>query len=218
MIINSIKPVGPALFFGEDAEVAESAIAFQEALAALIQGHAAMRDSDVVLSCRAGVFLPGYYRPEVRWSICVYSGDVLIAVVWVVNDVWPFLATNFNIIIAETVSSGVDLQRAFDDGQLGGTRPLVCLYICVEDCLESRLVGPGPASPEDYPQGIVGRSYLRTYQEFCRRLLSSGLYDVACFATSARTSEGVQLYYPVPEFSLDALESKISEYASQRPK
>lgn len=92
MICETVKP---AVFFGEDSEIASSAIRVQEALAGLIEGHDAVQEAEISMHCRSGINLPGYYRPTVRWPIAVYAESAVAAVVWAVIDSWPFLAKNW---------------------------------------------------------------------------------------------------------------------------
>jgi hypothetical protein len=204
----------PAWFFGEDREFAPTALNLQERLAEGIEYEVTVA-TGAGLSCQAGAMVPGYYRPEVRWSVGAYSGGVLTAVAWQVTDSWPYLARNFHLMIAEAVSSAVELQQAFQAGLLGETKPLACCFFCIHDCQGSRLTGPGPVSGGD-EQSIAGKSYLDTYLACCRRLLSSGLYDTACFTTYDASSGNAQLSYPVAELSLTPFLAKIGEHATRQ--
>lgn len=84
------ETVTPAMFFGEDREIAVAATGFEEALAGLIEDHEVIRQSAPALTCRSGISLPGYYRPAVRWPIGVYSRSVLTAIVWATTEPCPF--------------------------------------------------------------------------------------------------------------------------------
>jgi hypothetical protein len=211
------ETVTPAMFFGEDREIAVAATGFEEALAGLIEDHEVVRESVPGLSCRSGISLPGYYRPTVRWPVGVYSRSVLAGVVWAMTEPWPFLAKDFDLIATAAVSSATDLQRAFQQGMIGETKPLACCYICVEDCPESRLTGPAVDRAGVIDPAFAGMSYLGSYEAFCHRLLDSGLYDAACFSTRTRTDHGVRVGYPAPRLSFTTLLSKISDHGSRLP-
>jgi hypothetical protein len=139
---------------------------------------------------------------------------MLTAVVWAVTEPWPFLARNFQLVVAEAVSSAADLRQAYQSGLLDAVKPLACCYICIEDCMESQLAGPADANASVADAASGSLSYLDTYEAFCRRIMASGLYDAACFATCTRADEGLRVSYPASDLSFATLASNIAERAS----
>jgi len=199
-----------------DAEVEASEAKLHEAFAGFIEERAG--EYGAVLTCRSGTFLPGYYRPTVRWPVGVYSGDTLAAVVGMSSEPWPSLAMNFGPVVEEAIASATDLRHAYQEGLLGTVMPLACYYTCIEDHLESRLMGPVSGRDAAVNPAFADLTYRDAYRVFCQRLMATGHYDVVCYATRDRTDLGGPFRYPDPELTFAALVARISSHVSQLPK
>ena len=203
------ETVTPAIFFGEDREIAVAATGFEEVLAGLIEAHEVIRQSAACTDrCRSGLacrLLPAHC-PLARRRVFPQRASGCLG-----DD--RALALSRQELgsdrAAAAVSSATDLQRAFQQGMIGETKPLACCYICVENCPESRLTGPPPTARVSLTRRLRACLILGTYEGFCHRLLDGGLYDAACFATRTRTEQGVRVGYPAPRLSFTTLLSKI---------
>lgn len=135
---------------------------------------------------RAGVELPGYYRPTKKWDLVVVAQDRLVAAIELKSQVGPSFSNNFNNRTEEAIGNAVDVWRAYEEGTFGSVRPWLGYVFLLEETGKSITpvrVAPGVFRPEPI---FDGTSYKDRYAILCRRLVRERLYDAACFVTSSR--------------------------------
>lgn len=149
---------------------------------------------------RAGVELPGFYRPTKKWDLVVVSGGRLVAAIELKSQVGPSFGNNFNNRTEEAIGNAVDVWRAYEEGTFGTVRPWLGYVFLLEETQRSvtpvRVAG-GVFRPEPIFQDT---SYKDRYGILCRRLVRERLYDAACFVTSSR-EPGSPVHQPDDELS-----------------
>lgn len=162
---------------------------------------------------RAGVELPGYYRPTKKWDLVVISRGRLVAAVEMKSQVGPSFGNNFNNRTEEAIGNAVDVWRAYEEGTFGSVRPWLGYVFLLEEAPKSIVpvrVARGVFRPEEI---FDGTSYKDRYAILCRRLVRERLYDAACFVTSSR-EPGSPIHQPDNELSFANLIAAIAGRAA----
>lgn len=162
---------------------------------------------------RAGVELPGYYRPTKKWDLIVVSRDRLVAAVEMKSQVGPSFGNNFNNRTEEAIGSAVDVWRAYEEGTFGPVRPWLGYVFLLEETYRSVVpvrVARGVFRPE---QVFAGTSYKDRYGILCRRLVRERLYDAACFVTTSRQPDS-PIHQPLDELSFTNFAAAIAGRAA----
>jgi hypothetical protein len=135
---------------------------------------------------RAGVELPGYYRPTKKWDLVVISHGRLVAAIELKSQVGPSFGNNFNNRTEEAIGNAVDVWRAYEEGTFGAVRPWLGYVFVLEEAPKSVTpvrIAAGVFRPEVIFQDT---SYKDRYGILCQRLVRERLYDAACFVTTSR--------------------------------
>lgn len=82
---------------------------------------------------RAGVELPGYYRPTKKWDLVVFSRNRLVAAIELKSQVGPSFGNNFNNRTEEAIGNAVDVWRAYEEGTFGAVRPWLGYVFLLEE-------------------------------------------------------------------------------------
>jgi hypothetical protein len=149
---------------------------------------------------RAGVELPGYYRPTKKWDLVVISGGRLVAAIELKSQVGPSFGNNFNNRTEEAIGNAVDVWRAYEEGTFGAVRPWLGYVFLLEETRRS-ITPVRVASGVFRPEVIFhDTSYKDRYGILCKRLVRERLYDAACFVTSSREPDS-PIHQPYDELS-----------------
>ena len=146
--------------------------------------------SDEEIRFRAGVELPGFYRPTKKWDVVVVRKARLCAAIELKSHVGPSFGNNFNNRTEEAVGSSVDLRRAFQQGILGLHPPWLGWVILVEDTAHStRPVGIKSSSFKPDPI-FENTSYEDRYRILCERMILEQKYDATSLILAPRATDG----------------------------
>lgn len=158
---------------------------------------------------RAGIHLPGYYRPSKRWDLVVVDQGHLVAAVEFKSQVGPSFGNNFNNRAEEAIGNAVDVWRAYEAGAFGSVRPWLGYVFLLEK--SERSTKEVSLAEGVFPVDPVFRhtSYQDRYRIMCRRLVEDGLYDAACFVTSSQNPDE-PIHQPDPELSFANLTAAIA--------
>jgi hypothetical protein len=159
-----------------------------------------------------GMELPGFYRPTKNWDLVVIEGDVLVAAIELKSQVGS-VSNNFNNRTEEAIGNAIDLRRAYEAGLLGRVPPWLGYVFVLEESPQSNNPVRIASTPFNTDEVFAGTSYRDRYQVLCRRLVSDGLYDAACFVTASRIP-GARMTQPEPALSFAALQEAIAERAA----
>ena len=162
---------------------------------------------------RAGVELPGYYRPTKKWDLVVISNDRLVAAIELKSQVGPSFGNNFNNRTEEAIGNAVDVWRAYEEGTFGAVRPWLGYVFLLEETPRSITpvrVAQGVFRPEPIFQDT---SYKDRYGILCQRLVRERLYDAACFVTSSRDPDS-PINQPYDELSFANFTAAIAGRAA----
>jgi hypothetical protein len=159
-----------------------------------------------------GMELPGFYRPTKNWDLVVIEGDVLVAAIELKSQVGS-VSNNFNNRTEEAIGNAIDLRRAYEAGLLGRVPPWLGYVFVLEESPQSNNPVRIASTPFNTDEVFAGTSYMDRYQVLCRRLVSDGLYDAACFVTASRIP-GARMTQPDPALSFAALQEAIAERAA----
>jgi hypothetical protein len=160
-----------------------------------------------------GVELPGFYRPTKKWDLVVIDNGVLVAAIELKSQVGPSFGNNFNNRTEEAIGNAVDLRRAYEAGSLGRVPPWLGYVFLLEEAPRSTVPVRVAATPFQTDSAFSNMSYKERYQILCRRLVSDGLYDAACFVTSAKDPE-LPIHEPDQALSFNAFGSAIAARAA----
>lgn len=156
-----------------------------------------------------GMELPGFYRPTKNWDLVVFEGDILVAAIELKSQVGS-VSNNFNNRTEEAIGNAIDLRRAYEAGLLGRVPPWLGYVFVLEESPQSSNPVRVGSTPFTTDAAFSGTSYRDRYQILCRRLVSDGLYDAACFATSSRIP-GSRIGQPDPALSFAAFQEAIAD-------
>jgi hypothetical protein len=165
---------------------------------------------------KAGVILPGHFRPSKQWDVVVMSGERLIAAVELKSLGGPSFGNNANNRCEEALGSGLDLAVAQREGLLGpGATPFIGYFILVEDEEKSRNP-PKRGNPSIHFQGdpvFKSASYQQRMRILCERMMQERLYSAASVMSSTATGKRSGSYADLsPETSFERLVSKLNGY------
>jgi hypothetical protein len=115
------------------------------------------------IKTRAGLELPGYFRPEKKWDLLVVADDQLVIAVEFKSQVGPSFGNNYNNRVEEAVGNATDLWTAFREQRLGPTRPFLGYFFLLED--EPRVHVPVHSNEPYFPIDPIfqNASYSRRY-------------------------------------------------------
>lgn len=113
------------------------------------------------------------------------------------SHVGPSFGNNFNNRIEEALGNAIDIEHAYQEGDLGPVRPWLGFVLLLEEAPGSTRKGTPRSSTLPVNSAFAGTSYKDRYAIFCRRLVQRKLYDAACFVTSSQDDERV--HEPDPE-------------------
>lgn len=146
--------------------------------------------SDTEIRLRAGVELPGYYRPLKKWDVVVVRDGRLCAALEMKSQVGPSFGNNFNNRSEEAIGSSTDFWVAYREGVLGAQQPWIGYFLLVEDAPRSNSpVRLAKAVFEPMPV-FRGTSYMQRYAILCRRLVLERNYSSAALIASPRGPTG----------------------------
>jgi hypothetical protein len=147
---------------------------------------------------RAGIELPGYYRPTKKWDLVVVDRERLVAAVEFKSQVGPSFGNNFNNRIEEALGSATDVWRAYENGAFGTVRPWLGYIFLLEEAVESTT--PVRIANTAFPVDPIFKdtSYKDRYRILCQRLVRERMYDAACFVT-ASNDPSQPVHQPDPE-------------------
>lgn len=157
---------------------------------------------------RAGVELPGYYRPTKKWDLVVISQGRLVAAIEMKSQVGPSFGNNFNNRTEEALGNASDLWTAYREGAFGNDRPAPWLgwVMMLEDCAGSASkVAIAEPHFKVFPE-FRGTSYRDRYQILLRKLMLEKLYNAAAFITATDVGGGKGQYSePARDLSMRVL-------------
>lgn len=129
--------------------------------------------------------LPGFYRPVKDWDVVIVHRGALVAAIELKSQVGS-LGNNFNNRAEEAIGMGEDLRVAYREGRFGRrSRPFVGYLTLVEDSAASTRPVRARSRHFEVDPAFDGASYVRRYDELCRRLVHEGLYDAATVLLSS---------------------------------
>lgn len=139
---------------------------------------------------KAGVEIPGFYRPTKKWDVVVFREERLCAAIELKSQVGPSFGNNFNNRTEEAIGNSVDVWRAFQAGVLGAHPPWLGYLFFLEDAPGStRPVGLAKAVFEPDPI-FSDTSYADRYRILCQRMVLERNYNAATFLLAPRSTEG----------------------------
>jgi hypothetical protein len=151
---------------------------------------------------KAGVEIPGFYRPTKKWDVVVYRNERLCAAVELKSQVGPSFGNNFNNRTEEALGNSVDLWRAFQAGVLGAHPPWLGYLFFLEDAPGStRPVGLAKAVFEHDPV-FNDTSYADRYRILCQRMVLERHYNAATLLMSPRSMQGT-FREPSPDLRIE---------------
>lgn len=161
--------------------------------------------------------IPGYYRPEKKWDMLVFSNGQLIAALEFKSQVGPSFGNNANNRVEEAVGSAEDVWKAYREQRFGpGPRPFLGYLFLLEDCpkvhASVKLNQPYFAVDPVFVTSAGGTSYAQRYEILCRRLMHENLYSAACLllATNATPTAITQ---PAPDLTFRWLLAGLVKHA-----
>jgi hypothetical protein len=165
---------------------------------------------------KAGLQIPGFFRPTKEWDLLVVKDDQLIVALEAKSQVGPSFGNNFNNRTEEALGSSLCLWTAFRDGAFNKTvKPWLGYVFLLEDCPRSR----SPVSVSEphfkvFPE-FVNASYSKRYELFCRKLVRERNYDAAAFLTSEEVT-GLQGIYgePAEDLSMKLFAKGLTAHVS----
>jgi Restriction endonuclease XhoI len=159
-----------------------------------------------------GMELPGFYRPTKNWDLVVVERGILVAAIELKSQSGS-VSNNFNNRTEEAIGNALDLRRAYQAGSLGGVPPWLGYVFVLEESPKSNSPVRVASTPFGTDEAFRHTSYQDRYQILCRRLVSDGLYDAACFVTTSRVA-GSRITHPDPSLSFSALQAAIADRAA----
>lgn len=138
---------------------------------------------------KAGIVLPGFYRPTKEWDLLVVQDDVLVAAIELKSQVGPSFSNNFNNRIEEAIGNAVDVWRAYEEGTFGAVRPWLGYVFLLEEAVKSTSKVALPSTVYPVESVFEDTSYKDRYGIFCDRLVKERMYDATWFFTA--TSAGL---------------------------
>jgi hypothetical protein len=163
---------------------------------------------------KAGIGLPGYYRPAKKWDVVVVDGGLLVAAIEFKSHVGPSFGNNFNNRIEEAIGSAADVWRAYQAGTFGGLRPWLGYFMLLENAPASTRPVAVPATVLPAEAVFARSSYQERYRILCQRLLRERLYDAVCLLVAPRGPDSF-VTEPDPELGFAAFASRLAGRAME---
>ena len=150
--------------------------------------HAAGFSRDEV-RLKAGIELPGYFRPQKRWDMIVVRGNRLCAALELKSQVGSF-GNNFNSRSEEAIGNSTDFWTAFREGRLGKETPWPGYFFFLE--LAEKSIRPVGLKPSLFPPFKIfqGTSYAQRYAILCERSVMEHKYTRTALVLSPRGNAG----------------------------
>lgn len=145
-------------------------------------------DVEIFDQGRAGLTVPGFFRPVKNWDLLVMRQGRLLALFEFKSQAGSF-GNNFNNRVEEAIGNAVDVKTAFREGVFGDApKPFMGYVFVLEECEGStrpvNFSSPHfPARPE-----FKNTSYAARYDLFCRKLVLEELYGAAALVLTQEES------------------------------
>ena len=169
---------------------------------------------DIVVTGKAKLTIPGYFRPTKMWDALVVYKRHLVAAFELKSQVGPSFGNNFNNRSEESIGSAVDFWTAHrengfrvvgDDGpiELENSKPPFLGYLMLlEECSGSTSpVRVDESHFKIFPE-FVGSSYAKRYQLLIERLVAEKWYSSASLILSERHGGALGGHYSSPNDTL----------------
>ncbi len=165
------------------------------------------------IKTRAGLELPGYYRPEKKWDLLAIADGQLIVALEFKSQVGPSFGNNYNNRVEEAIGNATDIWTAFREGLLGDSRPLLGYFFLLEDT--ARVHTPVRLKNRYFPidPAFKDVSYSQRYALLCQRLVLERLYDVTCLTLATNSTETV-VTHPVPVLDFERFAAHLQGHVS----
>ena len=141
--------------------------------------------------------LPGFFRPTKQWDLVVVHKGTLVATIEFKSQVGSF-GNNYNNRIEEAIGNALDLHTAYREGYFEpSASPWLGYLMVLQESPKS--LSPVKTKEPHFKvyEDFRGSSYVRRYEEFCKRLVRERLYNSACLVTSNK-SQGSRGWYREP--------------------
>ncbi len=173
-----------------------------------------IQSENIIVTGKAKLTIPGYFRPTKMWDALVVYKRHLVAAFELKSQVGPSFGNNFNNRSEESIGSAVDFWTAHRESgfrssnrnelfELADSKPPFLGYLMLlEDC-------PGSTSPvrvdeshfKIFPE-FIGSSYAKRYQLLVERLVAEKWYSSASLLLSSRDEGGRAGTYSSPTDTL----------------
>jgi hypothetical protein len=163
---------------------------------------AGISDATIYRKGRAGVTLPGFFRPTKQWDLVVVAHDSLLAAIELKALCGPSFGNNYNNRVEEALGSSTDIWTAYREGAFESSpRPFVGYLLLLEEAVGStRTVGVSEKHFDVFPE-FRDASYAKRCEESLRKLVRERCYDAACLILSDRKA-GTRGRYSEPAVDL----------------
>lgn len=171
-------------------------------------------DEDIIVSGRANLTIPGYFRPTKMWDSIVLFKGRLVAAFELKSQVGPSFGNNFNNRSEESIGSATDFWTAHrenvflrDDGSVSFDKrdskpPFLGYLVLLEDCPSSTsAVKVDEVHFKTFPE-FKNSSYAQRYTILIERLVAERLYTSGCLMLSERESGANTGEYSSPKDTL----------------
>ena len=158
-------------------------------------------ETDIHVTARSDVTIPGFYRPTKEWDLLVICDDRLVAAIEFKSQVGSF-GNNFNNRVEEAIGNATDLKTAFREGAFGeSARPFLGYFFVLEECAEStRPVSFSSPHFAAFPE-FEETSYAARYDILCRKLVQEELYDAAALVLTDQAAAKTGKYRSLDELT-----------------
>lgn len=170
---------------------------------------------NIVVTGKARLTIPGYFRPTKMWDALVVYKRHLVAAFELKSQVGPSFGNNFNNRSEESIGSAVDFwtahrESAFraEDGSdalelADGKPPFLGYLMFLEDCPGSTSrVRVDESHFKIFPE-FIDSSYAKRYQLLVERLVAEKWYSSASLILSNRDEGGSSGTYSSPTETLE---------------
>ncbi len=158
---------------------------------------------------KAGLVLPGHFRPSKQWDIVVMHQGRLLAALELKSLGGPSFGNNANNRCEEALGSGYDFSVAQREGLFGaGANPFIGYFILVEDEENSRrpAVRGNPSIHFQNDPIFKAASYQERMRILCERMVQERLYTAAATLATLPTAKNTGTYN---DFSRDTSLNKL---------
>lgn len=159
-------------------------------------------NENIIVTGKARLTIPGYFRPTKMWDALVIYKRHLVAAFELKSQVGPSFGNNFNNRSEESIGSAVDFWTAHREGGFAnsidekhiqadhGKPPFLGYLLLLEDCSAS--TSPVRVEESNYkvfPE-FIDSSYAKRYRLLMERLVAQKLYSSASLLLSNRIDGG----------------------------